>query len=84
MQRKTKLRWIAAISSLPISYGLSFAMVWENPYWEDNGVLEFIDWEDRWGWAFTMTPVFLVLVWFILILWWVLVWLFRCYQESRR
>ena len=47
---------------LVICYVIGFAAVCMHPYWEDNGVEEFIPMRDRWTWAILFASVFEVIL----------------------
>jgi hypothetical protein len=55
-----KKRWIAVTGSILTSFIGALVSICADPYWEDNGVAEFIPWSERWTWAALFTPVFLV------------------------
>jgi hypothetical protein len=52
--------WIAIAGSVLASFVGAFVSVCADPYWEDNGVVEFIPWSERWSWAALFTPAFLL------------------------
>jgi len=60
MLSKRSLRWLFAGLSLALSYLAAFVGISVDPYWEDNGVLEYIPWDDRWIWAAWWAPLFLI------------------------
>jgi len=39
------------VVTLLACYLAGLVLVCVDPYFEDNGVIEFIDWPDRWSWA---------------------------------
>lgn len=43
------LAWV--IVGLALSYGMALAALCVDPYYDDNGLPEFIDWQFRWLWA---------------------------------
>lgn len=42
------------------SFIAAFAAICADPYWEDNGVVAFIPWGERWSWAALFMPLFLL------------------------
>lgn len=42
---------VAVLMGLVLSYGLALLFVTLSPWFEDNGVPEFIEWRYRWAWA---------------------------------
>jgi hypothetical protein len=55
-------RWLWLGFGLGLSYAASLICVVLDPYWEDNGVIEFIPWNERWGWAAFFTPMMLIVI----------------------
>jgi len=48
--RQTRL-WLYATGCLLLTYLIGLGAVCHEPYFDDNGVLEFIPWRFRWAWA---------------------------------
>ncbi|MGB3434028.1 hypothetical protein [Achromobacter sp.] len=48
--RETR-RWLYATGCLLLTYLIGLALVSHDPYFDDNGVPEFIPWRFRWAWA---------------------------------
>ncbi|CAB3811534.1 hypothetical protein IB259_12170 [Achromobacter sp. ACM04] len=44
-------RWLFVAGCLVLSYLVGLALVIHDPYFDDNGVPEFIPWRFRWTWA---------------------------------
>jgi hypothetical protein len=49
-----------------IVYAIAFIAVCLNPYWDDNTVLEYIPWEERWSWALLLC-ILLAPYWLLLL-----------------
>jgi hypothetical protein len=57
-----KRRWLWLGLAIGLSYALALAGIALDPYWEDNGVTEFIPWAERWGWAALFAPALLLVI----------------------
>ena len=62
MSSSMKRRWLWLGLAIGLSYAAALACVARDPYWEDNGVAEFIPWAERWGWAALFTPALLLVI----------------------
>lgn len=43
--------WLFVMGCVLFSYLIGLALISHDPYFDDNGVPEFIPWRFRWGWA---------------------------------
>ncbi|CAB3915431.1 hypothetical protein [Achromobacter anxifer] len=48
--RETR-RWLYATACVLLSYLIGLGLICHDPYFDDNGLPEFIPWRFRWAWA---------------------------------
>ena len=59
---RTTRFWKWALIYLAVVYVLGFIALSADPYYEELGTREYIDWGARWGWAFMFASIFEVLL----------------------